>query len=73
MCRVKSPNIFFSVTGNGCDGSQFFEFSCCSFYNKCGENEGDCDFDSDCIGNLKCGTNNCVGSKFHSLSDCCYQ
>ena len=47
--------------------------SCCVPSNQCGENEGDCDEDIDCFGNLKCGTNNCdprLG--FGKSTDCCY-
>ena len=35
-------------------------------------NEGDCDSDNDCSGNLRCGFNNCVGSQFHPEADCCH-
>ena len=59
---------------NGCDGTQTNMWSCCSSSNQCGENEGDCDVDSDCLGNLKCGTNNCIGTNFQNPgADCCYQ
>ena len=34
--------------------------------------EGDCDSDSSCAGNLKCGTDNCVGEFFDATDDCCY-
>ena len=40
---------------------------------------GDCDFDSDCFGGLKCGTNNCWtqfrvqnGYNWDIQADCCY-
>merc|ERR1712190_506745 len=58
-------------TGSGChDGTG--GWSCCSSSNQCGVGEGDCDNDSDCSGNLKCGTNNCDPSKgFGSGYDCC--
>ena len=47
--------------------------SCCNKNTeKCGENEGDCDFDSHCKAGLKCGTNNCP-SGFPSDYDCCYK
>ena len=32
-------------------------------------NDGDCDTDEDCIGDLVCGTNNCP--EFGPLHDCC--
>ena len=38
---------FLALTG--CDES--FGADCCTSTNQCGENEGDCDSDSDCIGN----------------------
>ena len=47
-------------------------WGCCSSSNPCGANEGDCDSDNDCSGNLKCGFNNCAGSQFPSAADCCY-
>ena len=43
----------------GCDGSPGQGDNCCTSQNQCGEIEGDCDADSDCYENLKCGTNNC--------------
>ena len=44
----------------------------------CGENEGDCDFDSECQEGLKCGEhlgdNNCNETLgFNSTVDCCYK
>ena len=47
-------------------------WGCCSSSNPCGADEGDCDSDNDCLGNLKCGFNNCVGSQFLPTADCCY-
>ena len=50
---------------------------CCD-KQMCGEGEGDCDADSQCTGNLKCGDSNCSwGSKeglgrWGSADDCCY-
>ena len=43
----------------------------CSSSNPCEEGIGDCDEDSDCQGDLKCGVNNCVGT-LHHLADCCF-
>ena len=48
-------------------------WGCCSSSKPCGSNEGDCDSDNDCSGNLKCGDNNCVGSQFHPAADCCIE
>ena len=49
---------------------------CCNSDCPCGENEGDCDNDSECDANLKCGQgngfdDNCPNT-FPSWSDCCY-
>ena len=52
---------------NNCTGGD----SCCTSSNRCGENEGDCDFDVDCEGNLKCGIDNCNGASFDDGDDCC--
>merc|ERR1712055_18177 len=40
--------------GNGCCGKNG---------KRCGEGEGDCDYDRDCEGNLECGSNNCAWDK----------
>ena len=47
--------------------------SCCTYYNKCGSGEGDCDRNSDCKESLYCGTNNCAWkwSSFDSWTDDC--
>ena len=51
--------------------------SCCTGSKPCGEGEGDCDYDSECAGNLVCGLDNCrrgplrhIGS-FDDTDDCC--
>ena len=49
--------------------------SCCSTTDKCGEDEGDCDNDSDCKEGLKCGNDNCSqksGFQWDTADDCCY-
>ena len=43
----------------------------------CNIGEGDCDFDNQCLGDLKCGENNnfddnCIGEGFDATDDCCY-
>ena len=44
----------------------------CTNETPCGQDEGDCDFDSECQNNLFCGYNNCpVGLGFDSEIDCC--
>ena len=37
-------------------------------FSPCEENEGDCDNDSHCNGDLKCGKNNCPAN-FHAFAD----
>ena len=44
---------------------------CCHVDNKCSEDEGDCDEDSDCESGLKCGSNNCPYG-FPEEYGCCY-
>jgi len=44
--------------------------SCCNSSNLCDIDEGDCDADSDCDGDLICGSNNCA-SPFPDTHDCC--
>ena len=34
--------------------------------------EGDCDSDTSCLSNLRCGVDNCVGEGFDQTDDCCY-
>ena len=46
-------------------------YSCCTSSNQCDENQGDCDSDDECIGNLQCGKDNCQ-SPFPSDADCCF-
>ena len=47
--------------------------SCCSESELCKEGEGDCDDDSQCVGNLICGKDNCRDYNPTALpeSDCC--
>ena len=60
------------TVSNGCDVPSG-GWSCCSSSNQCNVDEGDCDSDSHCSGNLKCGTNNCDTTQgFPSAYDCCY-
>ena len=42
--------------------------SCCSSMNKCSVDEGKCSGNSDCLGNLQCGINNCGWS---NETNCC--
>ena len=45
-------------------------WSCCSSQNPCEVDEGDCDLDNHCLGNLFCGVDNCPND-FPSGADCC--
>merc|ERR1711971_821765 len=47
-------------------------WDCCTISSPCGQNEGDCDSDEECSGNLLCGSNNCE-SQFSDAADCCYE
>ena len=51
----------------GCDNV----WSCCSSASPCNVNQGDCDTNEDCIGDLVCGISNCIGSEFPVHVDCC--
>ena len=46
-------------------------WSCCTKENPCLIGEGDCDDNYECAGELACGSDNCVGSTYPSLADCC--
>merc|ERR1719483_711710 len=56
-------------TGKTCDGHPY-DRSCCTRKAPCGINQGDCDRDNQCSGNLVCGKNNCP-VRFPSGADCC--
>ena len=47
-----------------------WDYSCCTSANPCGLGQGDCDNDYECHGDLKCGTDNCIGFGV-SDADCC--
>ena len=49
--------------------------NCCSESNKCGQMEGDCNSDSECLDGLKCGNNNCNenSGNWVNADDCCYK
>ena len=54
--------------------------SCCTKDKPCGLGEGDCDYDSDCKNDLKCGKDNCKKCEkgtdcglFDDTDDCCIQ
>ncbi len=49
-----------------CDGGD----DCC-VDGMCGDGQGDCDFDTDCLPGHVCGTHNCIGDTFDDTDDCC--
>jgi len=51
-----------------CLGGGPLTWSCCTPANPCGENQGDCDEDDDCAGDLVCGANMC-NADFNTLFD----
>ena len=57
-------------------GSQTDTASCCTFASPCGINEGDCDNNFECQGELMCGIDNCINllpsDNFPSTHDCCF-
>ena len=57
-----------------CNGILNYDISCCTSSNPCGINQGDCDYDSDCNGDLICGKDNCkdLWPGFgDAYADCC--
>ena len=60
-----------------CSGIPYTDWNCCSSTNPCDIGGGDCDRDSDCLGDLTCGNDNCKidfsssGSNWHQSADCC--
>ena len=58
------------ISAKVCNGMGTDVMTCCSSSEQCSINQGDCDLDSDCSGNLVCGTDNCQ-SHFPSTADCC--
>ena len=44
---------------------------CCDSKNPCDINQGDCDNDNHCRGDLVCGKNNCMSSFIWRFADCC--
>ena len=66
-------NFFCEFVATGCDASKN-NWSCCTASNPCAIGEGDCDNDSQCAGDLVCGTDNCqsFNSAWPASSwDCC--
>ena len=51
-----------------------YDSNCCTSSNPCGINQGDCDSDSECNGDLICGNDNCIDlwpSFGNANADCC--
>ena len=67
-------NVYFlSAVGDDCTTGDT-NWACCNNKpGKCGEGEGDCDYDSHCKAGLKCGVNNCPSGFPSSGYDCCYK
>ena len=57
------------ISGKICDGINY-DKKCCSVEAPCAINEGDCDKNSECQGNLICGKDNCP-LPFPLKADCC--
>merc|ERR1712192_293656 len=63
---------FFTDGQDCCSDKCYGGSSCCSEEYPCGLGEGDCDSNSDCTGELVCGSNNCPkGTTFEDGDDCC--
>ena len=58
--------------GDDCCGRTWMQGQWLATY-RCGEGEGDCDWNSDCLPGLRCGSNNCRGNSalLDSSDDCC--
>ena len=66
---LNQPISFDTLGKTHCDGTPYMS-NCCSVEAPCAINEGDCDSDSDCQGNLRCGSDNCP-APFPYFADCC--
>ena len=55
------------------DGQRDKAFNACSVTNPCDVNQGHCFYDGQCIGDLRCGQNNCPPELgYDSDTNCCY-
>ena len=70
ILKLKKKRLWSFVLVEICNAIREDVYACCSSSDKCGLAQGDCDFDSDCIGTLVCGKNNCQWP-FPSDADCC--
>ena len=65
-CSLKPPNLLLVKTCGG----EIYDNECCSVEAPCAINQGDCDENSECQGDLVCGKDNCP-APFPSTADCC--
>ena len=68
--KDRSYRIYLIVSADVCNAIGDDIYDCCTPSNQCGPNQGDCDSNSDCQGDLVCGNDNCQ-SPFPSDADCC--
>ena len=55
------------------DGPRDKAVNACSVANPCLVNQGHCFYDGQCIGDLRCGKNNCLAELgYNSDTNCCY-
>jgi len=47
--------------------------NCCTKEDPCVENDGDCDYDDQCLGDLLCGEANCEWDHKGDDDDCCFK
>ena len=67
------PTLHFFTGNPDCNPNTWssYDGDCCSVDYPCAVGEGDCDTDAQCVGDLKCGSNNC-GALFPNPDvDCC--
>jgi len=68
----KQESLFIQILSTRYDAECTGGDNCCSDSEPCDLHEGDCDKDSHCKGELKCGHNNCGdGYGFDPTDDCC--
>ena len=80
--KIWNPNrVFYHIVtsdiAEDCKGSPSTDWNCCSDAFPCMLGGGDCDDDSQCAGNLVCGSDNCrrdfssSNSNWMTGADCC--
>ena len=68
--RHLNYDIWLLILAEVCNAIGDDTYNCCSASKQCDLNQGDCDDDSECSGDLACGSDNCP-SPFPTDSDCC--